>query len=541
MNHNGGRAADVLDGAGETYAALVDNSMDFIAVGNLDGSIRYVNPAGRDLVGVPTLEAARLLHVLDYFMPGDRAFVATTILPTVEREGAWSGDLPFRDARTGYPIPAAHNVFALTRPDGERFAFAAVSRDLRERQRLEDGLRLLSRTGAAVVDSLDYQRTLRNLAQAFVDGFASYCLIDVMTPHGRWERTVVHRDPSFVPLLTGLTRPDGAHPIARAIQGGVSSFTDIDESWAIELNDPSRGDAVRRLGVRSVISAPVKTPSGDIVGAVTCALDRVSPRENYGPGDLAFVEEVGRRAGAAIANLQLYERERRIALELQSASLPASLPHVDGIVLDAEYRPGSNEAKIGGDWYDAFQLVDKRLVITVGDVIGHGLQAAVLMTKLRLAMQSASMVDADPAVMLRVADRTLRLADPDGYATAIAAIYDPATRVLTLASAGHPGPLLRTLAGLVEEPSAHGTMLGLAAEHIQTFTVAIEPGATLVFYTDGLVEVRRDADADVRLLRDVLARDEIVRSDRPARALVDAVLGDDAARDDIAVLFAAFT
>jgi len=536
-----GRAADVLDGAGETYAALVDNSMDFIAVGNLDGSIRYVNPAGRSLIGLPTLEAASLLHVLDYFMPEDRAFIATTILPAVERDGMWSGDLPFRDTRTGNPIPAAHNVFALTRPGGERFAFGAISRDLRERQRMEDGLRLLSRTGAAVVESLDYQRILANLARAFVDGFASYCLIDVMPPHGRWERTVEHRDPAYIPLLLGLSRPDGSHPIARAIANGASSFTDIDETWAIELNDPDRGDAVRRLGVRSIISAPVKTPSGDIVGAVTCALDRVSRRENYGPADLAFVEEVGRRAGSAIANLQLYERERRIALELQSASLPASLPQIDGIVLDAEYRPGSNEAKIGGDWYDAFQLVDRRLVITVGDVIGHGLQAAVLMTKLRLAMQSASMVEADPAVMLHVADRTLRLADPDGYATAIAAIYDPATRILTLASAGHPGPLLRALGGLVEEPDTHGTMLGLATEEIATFTVPIDAGVTLVFYTDGLIEVRRDADTDTQLLREVLSREDIVRSPRPARALVDAVLGTDEARDDIAVLVASFT
>jgi serine phosphatase RsbU (regulator of sigma subunit) len=142
--------------------------------------------------------------------------------------------------------------------------------------------------------------------------------------------------------------------------------------------------------------------------------------------------------------------------------------------------------------------------------------------------------------MLRVADRTLQLADPDGYATAIAAVFDPGDRTLTLASAGHPGPLLRTLAGTVEEPETHGTMLGVAGDELATFRVPIEAGVTLVFYTDGLVEVRRDAETDGSALRDVVGRAEIVHGPQPARAVVDAVLGSDEPRDDIAVLVATF-
>lgn len=417
------------------------------------------------------------------------------------------------------------------------------NRALREWQRVEDGLRLLSRTGAAVVDSLDYQLTLRNIARAFVDGFASYCLIDVMPQSGRWERTVEHRDPAFIPLLVTLTRPTGNHPIARAIDHGVAAITPIDDRWAIELNDPRRGEAVRELGVRSIITVPVKTPSGEIVGALTCALDNVTAREDYTPDDLGFVEEVGRRAGATIANLRLYERERRIAVEMQAASLPESLPAMPGIALDADYRPGSNEARIGGDWYDAFELDGGLLGLSVGDVLGHGLRAAVLMTKLRLAMQSAARVDPDPRVMLRVADATLRLANPEGYATAFAAIYDPPTRRLTYASAGHPRPVLRAADGALEELRADGVLLGvdgISAPVAPSF-VALPPGSTLVLFTDGLVETTRDHAAGFARLRAALANDAVVRDARPAAALVTTVIGDDEQHDDIAVLVATFT
>jgi serine phosphatase RsbU (regulator of sigma subunit) len=312
--------------------------------------------------------------------------------------------------------------------------------------------------------------------------------------------------------------------------------TVIDDAWARNLDATDRGHAIRVLRVRSIICVPVITPSGDVIGALTCALDDASERENYGPNDLGFVQEVGRRAGAAIANVQLYERERRIAIEFQAASLPARLPDVPGVRLDAAYRPGSDEATIGGDWYDAFLLDDGRLVMTTGDVLGHGLHAAVSMTKLRLAMQSAAIVDADPRLMLRVAEATLRVSDPDAYATAIAAVYDPEVRALTIASAGHPPPMMRTSEGTITELPTSGAMLGLGPSiDRDTITINLPAGATVVLYTDGLVEFKRDLAAGVERLMRALRNDSI-GSDRPAEALLAAVLAGDCAQDDIAVI-----
>jgi PAS domain S-box-containing protein len=528
--------------ARETYAALVENSSDFIAILDPRGNVVYVNRAGRDLLGIGSLDEARTTPWPEYFAESDRRFVIEEIGPSVERAGSWSGDFHLRHFRSEKAVPIALNVFALRSRDGAPLGIATVSRDLGERKRVEDGLRLLSRTGAAVVDSLDYARTLRNIARAFVDGFAAYCLIDVIRPDGTWERTVEHRDPSLVKLFLDLEQPRGNHPIARTIESGISSITPIDDDWALNLDSVTdRLAAIRRLRVRSIITVPIKLPSGELVGAITCALDDATIRDNFGADDLAFVEEVGRRAGSAIANVRLYERERRVALELQAASLPATLPAIEGVLLDAAYRPGSDEAKIGGDWYDAFELADKRLVFTVGDVLGHGLQAAVTMAKLRLAMQSAAIIDADPNVMLSVADAILRVSDPDAYATAIAAVYDREQRMVTFAGAGHPAPALRTPDGRLDFMSNMGVMLGLGGQRDrQTLSVAVPSGSVLIFYTDGLVEVTRDIDEGYGRMSRALASDQIQTAERPAELLVDAVLMNDSARDDIAVLVVRF-
>lgn len=275
----------------ELYGALVESSADFISISDLEGKVVYVNTAGRKLLEIGSLDEAKETLLLDYFVEAERERVEREILPTVEREGRWSGSVRMRNFQTGRPVPLEHNIVTLTALDGTRIGVGAVSRDVRDRQRVEDGLRLLARTGAAVVDSLDYQRTLRNIAHAFVDGFAAYCLIDVIPPGGTWERTAVHRDPALVPLLTQLSRPQRNHPITRAIEDGTSAFMPIDESWANNLEGPvnDRLAAIRALRVRSIITVPVLTPTGDIVGALTCALDSSMARDNYDAHDLGFV------------------------------------------------------------------------------------------------------------------------------------------------------------------------------------------------------------------------------------------------------------
>jgi hypothetical protein len=327
----------------------------------------------------------------------------------------------------------------------------------------------------------------------------------------------------------------------RAIRHAQSTcVTATDDAWA-QTVAPSMVSALRSRNIRSFMTVPVRTSGGTVMGALTCNIDNDDPRPSYVPEDLPFAEELGRRAGIAVEHARAYERERAIAIRFQEASLPSTLPEIDRVRLTADYRPGGSEATIGGDWYDAFLLADGRIGITIGDIVGKGLNAAVAMAQVRLAMRAAAPVSPLPHAMLDVAEITIRDLADEMYATAIAAVYDPERRTLAYASAGHPGPLMRCADGSLRDLSLAGMMLGLGTAHDAATTIPIDAGSSLVFFTDGLTELTRDVRDGYSRLYAALSDDAVFAAANPAGALVEHVLWDETARDDIAVLVAELT
>ena len=231
-----------------------------------------------------------------------------------------------------------------------------------------------------------------------------------------------------------------------------------------------------------------------------------------------------------------YEHERRIARRLQAAGLPSAFPEVPGLTFDAFYRAGSDEAIIGGDWYDAMRLADGRVVLTVGDVSGAGLEAAVTMHNVRQALRGVAQVHPDPGLMLDAADRALVLEANEQHVTAFVGVFDCITGFLVYASAGHPPAMLRLADGTLHELTTSGLPLGVSDPAARLAeSVAIPGGATLVLYTDGLTEARHDVIAGQNALRDVVAGTQLARANRPALAVYDGVL-EEAALDDVAIL-----
>ena len=539
------------------FASLAENSNDFISIASLEGDVTFINEAGLALLEIGTVENALGTQAQNYFLPEDRPYLREVIFPTLARDGRWTGDFRIRNFRTGASISIWFNLFyirdALT---NEPVAIASVCTDTRERTHAERRLRALVEAGATLTHSLDYAQTLANLAELVVRTVATFCVIDLFpsTPGGQAiERIVaVHADreraadmarlASFVPDFEHIS-----HPVISTFADGSSTLiSDVDRHFIDRIATGSEHSlAAHALGMRSLITVPI-VASGKILGAMSCGLgDERNPRANrpqhFDAEDLFFAEELGRRGGAAIENARSYERERRIAVALQEASLPRTLPRFDRVHLTAEYRPGKSEATIGGDWYDAFALEDGCIVLTIGDVLGNGLRAAIVMTKLRQAMQAAAMVAADPTVMLEVADKTLRLHDAEGYATALAAIYDPKAHTLTFASAGHPGPMLRTQAGGVEELTTPGLLLGLRTGKVRRVKVVTIPAdSMLVFFTDGLTEATRDVEEGHARVSAALAALDLAGTENPARSLADTVLRGEDANDDVAVLVARF-
>ncbi len=241
-----------------------------------------------------------------------------------------------------------------------------------------------------------------------------------------------------------------------------------------------------------------------------------------------------KRAEAEIRSA--YERERRIATTLQQAFLSHNLPDVPGLRFDAVYRPAEHEAEVGGDWYDAIELDDGRIVVSIGDVAGHGLDAAVVMGNVRQAIRVvAQLTDHDPVMMLDAVDRNLRRESPGKIVTAFIGIVDPVARTLAFSSAGHPPPLL-VANGRIRPLSTRGLPLGLRDIARGTLdAVGLPRRGTLVLYTDGLIESTRDLDEGEARLREALDRADVDRVANPAQFIEARVLRD-RARDDVAIL-----
>ena len=248
------------------------------------------------------------------------------------------------------------------------------------------------------------------------------------------------------------------------------------------------------------------------------------------------------KCGLEDAPLLLHElsiarkREERVARILQTAMLPISLPHAHGLAFQYVYRPAESNGPAGGDWYDAYELPDGRVAFSVGDVAGHGLEAAVVMGHVRESIRTQSMNGASPARALAETNTALMLSH-QSLVTAFVGYLDPLTLVLEYANAGHPPPYLADIDGSVRGLAIGDVILGavLDAEYA-THRRQLDERHALFLYTDGLIEQERDAVQGDRELRQSLAtwgRNGFAAS---AADFSQAILGSAPVRDDVAVL-----
>lgn len=249
-----------------------------------------------------------------------------------------------------------------------------------------------------------------------------------------------------------------------------------------------------------------------------------------------------RKATAEVAteNARRYEQEREVAAVFQTAALPSSLPAIAGLRFDAVYEPATADVQIGGDWYDAVALRDGRVLISIGDVAGHGLHAAVLMTKMRQSLRALALTESSPAALLQRLDAILRVEEPDFMITAFAAVLDPKTGACAYASAGHPPPVVLTAGKrLLHVDGANGLPLGLREnDEPPDASVRLEPGSLLVLYTDGLTEATHDLIVGERNLNATLLRG-LSDPAAPARSIATAMVPY-GAPDDVAILTVQF-
>ena len=437
--------------------------------------------------------------------------------------------------------------FARTMPisdDVGAGGWLATAMDIDDRKRAEDALRFIEKAGARLSQSLDLQTTFRTLLELVVPEFGDWATITVRNDHGEIETIAArHRDPARAEDIRRITSVDylrdknswGTAVVYRTGQPQI--VTGVDSEAARDVVKPEFHDVIERLGYGSFLGVPIV--SGDSVIGTLGVVSHGTSR-TYSTADVAPLQELTQRAGFAIANARMFERERRVASLFQEAAFPRRLPHIDGFRFDAFYRAGSDEAVVGGDWYDALLIPDGRLVVSVGDVAGSGLQAAVLMASVRQVIRAAAQLNPDPSLILDVADRTLRNEHDNVFVTAFVGVIDPLQGTMSFASAGHLPALLHSADGTIAELDARGLPLGcrfLGATEVKS--TQLSPDSCLLLYTDGLVEHSRDIIIGEELLRRRFG--ETCRGPEPARTLVESILGDEPAADDVAVLLLGIT
>ncbi|MGX6602066.1 GAF domain-containing SpoIIE family protein phosphatase [Micromonosporaceae bacterium Da 78-11] len=379
-----------------------------------------------------------------------------------------------------------------------------IERDLADeaREQAESAhgqLAMLAELTERLAATLDVDESLRRLADAVTPRLADWCLITLVDPAGRARQVAAaHHDEQFAtdvarfaelmadafqtnPLLVGVLRTGRPVRHTNATADDARSRNAQEEVVQLAL----------RMGYASHLTAPITAPvSQRVLGTITL-LNGVQ-RAAFTEEDERTTMDIGRRTGLAIDNSRLYREQRHVAEVLQQ-SLLTELPQIPGVELHARYLPAQAGTAVGGDWYDAFAQPDGSVMLAVGDVSGHDIEAAATMGQLRnLVRGDAYGRDDDPGPLLTQLDRAMYGLRMPASATAIVAKLRTVADGYTLgfANAGHPPPLLLRPDGEVEiwwaptEP-----LLGLGRRQDRTtHRRDLPPGSTLLLYTDGLVE-----------------------------------------------------
>ena len=455
------------------------------------------------------------------------------------------------------PLDAWYEVRAWPAPDGLSVYFLDVTerRAAEERARASAArLALIAETGAVTGETLGSgageDTALQQLAEAVVPVLGDWVIVSLAGADGRMRDVGSwHRDPAlratvgrYAGLRLPAMQPDA--PILRALASGRTlTVGDVGATVGRTLPLGEVSDVFWALDPRTAVTLPM-VARGRTLGALS--LYRSAGRPAADEDDVAAAQEVAARVALALDNARLYEQQRRLAEGLQRSLLSAP-PAPDAAEIVVRYRPAVEVAQVGGDWYDAFVQPSGTTMLVIGDVVGHDTEAAAAMGQLRGLLRGIAYPDgAGPAQVLSDLDAAVRGLGMHTMATAAVARVeqtpeqrDAGLTTLRWSNAGHPPPLVLHTDGRVEELAAErpDLMLGVDPAAPRTESVlTVRRGATLLLYTDGLVEGRDlPLDEGIGRLRDALAE----LGDQPLDRLCDAVierLRPERLQDDIALV-----
>ena len=392
-------------------------------------------------------------------------------------------------------------------------------------------VRLLADTSALLERSLSSDDALQEVAELLVARIADGCALDVVDLGGHLRRAGAD-----------ARMPDGRRRLLE-LGGDPQVASALHAEQPVFLQDTGQADEGRVLG-RSATLVPL-VARGRAVGVLSLGWREAGRRPTR--EEWSLVEALAQRIALAVEGALQYRERAHVAQTLQASLLPAALPEIPGIALAAEYVAAGGGMDVGGDFYDVFALDDGAWILVIGDVLGKGAEAAAVTALARYTVRAVAGRSPSPATTLAALnDEMLRQRNPDRrFVTAVLARLEPradGSARLVVASGGHPPPVLLRAGGDPEVVPCPGTLLGVEAD-ARSFDQEVElaAGDTLVLYTDGVTEARRDkplTPEDLAAALRASAPDGAAAVAREVVRLAE-VGGAGALRDDLAVLVVA--
>ncbi|MFD8588080.1 SpoIIE family protein phosphatase [Streptomyces sp. NPDC059637] len=387
--------------------------------------------------------------------------------------------------------------------------------------------------GRALAEAADTEQVLQVAAGLSMPGFSPDGLAVFGVDAGRLS-VVGHHGQLDDDVLPFLDMPlDTDYPAAVAVRTGRAVYLPTPEAYRHRF--PAIWPLVEPFGRSSWAFLPL-VAGGRTVGAWMAGF---SEPVDFTPDRRSVLTTVARMLAQALERARVHESERALADGLQRTMLPGRMPRIPGVTMAARYVPAGDGLQVGGDWYDLIPLPHGRFALVIGDVQGHDVRAASLMSQLRIALRAYASEGHPPDAVLSRASRffsDLNAADPAGwrFATCLYLELHPARGTIAVARAGHLEPILRLSDGTaVPRRTAGGLPLGVDAETDYPISrMRLDPGQTLVLYTDGLVEAGgHNIDSGWRRLRKVIG--EVPGDDLETLAdeLIAAVHGPASRRD----------
>jgi PAS domain S-box-containing protein len=490
------------------YASLANVVPQLIWTTNTKGEFEFVNDRFVDYTGCD-LNAVRDGLWRDVLYPEDAAMVRERWSWCLSSGANFAAEFRLRSSDGRYRWFLGNGIPARG-ADGEIVAWIATCTDVDLQKRQDERDAFLARSSERLGASLNVMATVESIESLLGGRLSSLVRVALVDEGGRYA-------------VNGLPLPT---PVYDLVTHAVRVAEPLVVDAGVQLREALFGGAP--VGVAVLVPlVHAEVPIGVL------ALARDAPP--FDLEDIALLRDFGRRAALALDHARIYERERTTADALQRAMLPAQLPQLPHLRFSASYSAASESQRVGGDFYDAFVMPDGRVALTIGDVTGHGLEAAVIMGEIRQALRAAAFESAEPSTILDRASRLLVASGRTVFVTAIFGILDPISGVFAYASAGHPAPLLDDGHQLQRLATA-GLPIGLRDGEGVDFALRLQAPTTLVMFTDGLMEFARDLDEGERRIEAALRALALENVEHLATVLMKDVLGDDVPTDDIAIL-----